>query len=68
LSIAPLREVMEKTYVRLLCPSCEKAWEARPGGLPSSDDDYECPDCGTRRATAEFTRTRDDLQTLKQLG
>jgi len=59
---------MEETYVRLLCPSCSKTWESSPDGLPSTDQPHECPDCGTRRPTAEFTRTQDDLRTLKQLG
>lgn len=59
---------MEETYVRLLCPSCKKDWQSAPGGLPAADDTHECPDCGTSRTTAEFTRTEHDLRTLKQFG
>jgi len=59
---------MEETYVRLLCPSCNKDWESAPDGLPAADAAHECPDCETTRPTAEFTRTEHDLRTLKQFG
>jgi predicted RNA-binding Zn-ribbon protein involved in translation (DUF1610 family) len=59
---------MEETYVRLLCPDCNKAWEARPEQLPDPDVDFSCPDCGSAGRTAEFARTEHDLRTLKNLG
>jgi predicted RNA-binding Zn-ribbon protein involved in translation (DUF1610 family) len=59
---------MEETYVRLLCPSCNKDWESEPGALPTPDGPFDCPDCGTERPTSEFMRTEHDLRTLKNLG
>jgi len=57
---------MNETYVRLVCPECDKDWEASPDDLPTPDEEFACPDCGTERRTAEFTRTERDLETLKQ--
>jgi hypothetical protein len=59
---------MEETYVRLLCPDCNKDWESAPGDLPAADEPHGCPDCETSRPTAEFARTEHDLRTLKQFG
>ena len=59
---------MVETYVRLLCPECGKAWEESPGDLPESDQTFHCPDCHASRRTSEFTRTDQDLETLKRLG
>lgn len=59
---------MEETYVRLLCPECDKAWEASPGDLPEASQTFHCPNCHASRRTSEFTRTDRDLETLKQLG
>ena len=59
---------MTETYVRLLCPECNKEWESSPGKLPDSDETFHCPSCGESRAMSEFTRTEDDLKTLQQLN
>lgn len=59
---------MRETYVRLLCPDCEKAWEESPQELPAAGDSFRCPDCRAEHRMAEFTRTDHDLETLKQLG
>jgi hypothetical protein len=59
---------MEETYVRLLCPSCNKDWETKPNQLPSPDQPFECPSCAASRHTSEFMRTEHDLQALKRLG
>jgi len=52
--------------VRLTCPACDRAWEASPGELPAPKESFVCPDCAERRPTAEFTRTKRDLETLEQ--
>lgn len=59
---------MRETYVRLLCPECDKKWEASPDDLPSASDLFHCPNCHASHHTAEFTRTEHDLQTLKQFA
>lgn len=59
---------MTEAYVRLACPACDKSWEATPGEIPAHDESFDCPDCGERRSTAEFARTRRDLETLRSLG
>jgi len=59
---------MEETYVRLLCPACEKAWEESPADLPQPNQRFRCPACDATRKTSEFARTDHDLETLKQLG
>ncbi|PSQ16988.1 hypothetical protein BRD00_09420 [Halobacteriales archaeon QS_8_69_26] len=59
---------MEETYVRILCPECNKDWESGPDDLPPSDNNFTCPDCGLTRRTSEFMRTEHDLRTLKQFG
>jgi len=59
---------MTEAYVRLLCPECKKDWESSPGDLPASNRTFHCPNCHASRPMAEFTRTADDLNTLKQLG
>lgn len=56
---------MNETYVRLLCPSCQKNWQATPKELPTPDESYSCPDCGETRPLAEIARTDRDLKTLK---
>lgn len=58
---------MVETYVRLLCPECNKVWEANPADLPLSDRLFDCPNCHATYRTSEFMRTEHDLQTLKQL-
>jgi len=57
-----------ETEVQLLCPDCSEAWSVQPEILPPHDDRFECPDCGATRPTAEFTRTKRDLRTLKQFA
>lgn len=59
---------MEETYVRLLCPECNKRWESSPGDLPGSNGTFHCPGCHASRRLAEFMRTEHDLRTLKQLS
>lgn len=58
---------MVEAYVRLLCPECQKGWEATPRDLPPHDQSFHCPGCSETRRLAEFTRTDRDLQTLKGL-
>jgi predicted RNA-binding Zn-ribbon protein involved in translation (DUF1610 family) len=57
---------MNETYVRLLCPECDKDWEEGPDELPAPDEMFHCPNCHATRRTSEFTRTERDLETLKQ--
>ncbi|WP_135828820.1 DUF7836 family putative zinc-binding protein [Halorussus halobius] len=59
---------MNETYVRLVCPECDKDWESSPDDLPTHDEEFTCPQCGVVRRTAEFTRTERDLETLKQFA
>ncbi|MFB6218942.1 MAG: hypothetical protein ABEH77_07165 [Halobacteriaceae archaeon] len=59
---------MDEAYVQLLCPDCEKHWEASPGDLPGPRAAFSCPDCGTERRLSEFMRTERDLETLKRLS
>lgn len=57
---------MNETFVRLLCPGCQKSWERKPSDLPAHTAAFECDGCETERRTAEFTRTDHDLDVLKQ--
>lgn len=58
---------MEEAYVRLLCPECEKDWESTSTDLPRHDTTFHCPNCHASYRLAAFTRTENDLQTLKGL-
>jgi uncharacterized Zn ribbon protein len=58
---------MNEAFVQLLCPECEKNWEATPTDLPAPDAEFTCPDCEAERRTAEFMRTDRDLEVLKDL-
>ncbi|MDT3435640.1 hypothetical protein [Haloarcula sp. 1CSR25-25] len=58
---------MEEAYVRLLCPECKKDWESTPTALPRHDTTFHCPNCHASHRLAVFTRTENDLQTLKGL-
>ncbi len=51
--------------VELVCPVCQKYWEASPAELPDPNESFTCPDCGERRALAEFPRTARDLDIVK---
>lgn len=57
-----------ETYVRLLCPECDKQWQSTPKSLPAPGGEFHCPGCHAGRRTAEFARTEHDLDTLKTLG
>lgn len=57
-----------ETFVELVCPDCEKYWEAAPSDLPASDDPFDCPDCGERRPLAEFTRSSRDLEIIQDFA
>lgn len=59
---------MEEAFVQLLCPECNKAWEASPSELPEPQETFRCPDCRESRRTSEFMRTDRDLETLKQFA
>lgn len=58
---------MVETYVRLLCPECNKEWELGPDELPGPKRNFSCSNCHATRRLAEFMRTERDLETLKQL-
>lgn len=57
---------MNETFVRLLCPDCQKTWERNPNQLPAHTDRFACDGCEAEYRTAEFTRTDRDLDVLKQ--
>jgi predicted RNA-binding Zn-ribbon protein involved in translation (DUF1610 family) len=57
---------MEETYVRLVCPECEKRWQDSPGELPAPETRFACPGCGTGRRLSEFARTEHDLRTMQE--
>lgn len=54
-----------EAFVELVCPDCRKHWESTPSKLPAPDKSFDCPDCGTRRRLAEFTRTSLDLEVVR---
>lgn len=56
---------MQEAWIDLACPNCDKQWEANPTELPAPDADFECPDCGTSRSTAEFAQTQRGLEILE---
>lgn len=55
-----------EAFVELLCPDCEKYWEASPTDLPAPDATFECPDCGARHPTSEFMRNARGLEVLRE--
>lgn len=57
---------MDEATVKLLCPECDKNWQATINGLPSSDKNFHCPNCHATRRLAEFMQTDRDLETLQQ--
>lgn len=57
---------MEETYVRLVCPECDKHWEASPGDLPEPARTFHCPSCTASRPLSEFARTDHDLKAMKR--
>ena len=57
---------MNETFVRLLCPECQKTWEQKPKELPAHTEQLACDGCTAERRTAEFARTDHDLNVLKQ--
>jgi len=59
---------MVETFVRLLCPECQKDWETGPKELPSPRQNFSCPGCHATRRVAEFMRTEHDLETLRQFA
>ncbi|WP_193222406.1 DUF7836 family putative zinc-binding protein [Halosegnis rubeus] len=58
---------MVETYVRLLCPDCEKSWEESPNDLPEPSETFYCPDCNAENRLSEFARTERDLETMQTL-
>lgn len=58
---------MVETYVRLLCPECDKHWQESPSALPEPGRTFHCPNCHNSRRLAEFARTEHDLEALKAL-
>lgn len=54
-----------ETFVELVCPDCEKYWEASPSELPGADEPFDCPDCGERRPLSEFARSSRDLEIVR---
>jgi hypothetical protein len=57
---------MVETFVRLVCPECQKNWEDNPTDLPGPRRNFTCSGCGVTRRLSEFMRTERDLETLKQ--
>ena len=55
-----------EAFVELLCPACEKHWEASPSALPAPSEPFDCPDCGERRPLSEFARTDRDLDIVRE--
>lgn len=52
--------------MELVCPECEKYWEATPSDLPGADEQFDCPDCGERRPLSEFARSSRDLEIVRE--
>lgn len=57
---------MSEAWIQLRCPECQKSWEANPSDLPAPGTKFDCKRCGGRRPTAEFMRTKRDLDILEQ--
>ncbi|MES3516850.1 MAG: hypothetical protein PPP58_04205 [Natronomonas sp.] len=55
-----------ETFVRLLCPECNKAWQESPMELPGPSQTFHCPNCHASRPLSEFARTEHDLQNLQK--
>lgn len=58
---------MQEAWLQLLCPDCEKHWEATASDLPSPETSFACDDCGAERPLSEFMKTARDLELLRQL-
>ncbi len=52
--------------MRLVCPECDKHWEASPGDLPEPARTFHCPNCTASRPLSEFARTDHDLKAMKR--
>lgn len=59
---------MQEAWLQLLCPDCDKHWEATAADLPSPETPFVCDDCGAERSLSEFMKTARDLELLRELG
>lgn len=57
---------MVEAFVRLVCPECEKDWEANPSDLPGVRENFSCRSCHATRRLTEFMRTERDLEIVEQ--
>ena len=57
---------MSDAFVRILCPSCGKDWQANLNKVPEPGAEMTCDDCGTTRSVSEFTRTSRDFEILAE--
>jgi predicted RNA-binding Zn-ribbon protein involved in translation (DUF1610 family) len=59
---------MQETQVQLLCPACNRDWELDPHDLPGLRGSFACLDCGESGVTADFLRTKRDLDVVRQFS
>jgi predicted RNA-binding Zn-ribbon protein involved in translation (DUF1610 family) len=59
---------MQETQVQLLCPACNRDWELDPRELSGPRGDFACPDCAETGVTADFLRTKRDLDVVRQFS
>lgn len=57
---------MSEAWIQLQCPNCEERWEANPSDLPEPSTSRTCEHCGASRPTAEFMKTKRDLEILEE--
>lgn len=57
---------MQEAWIPLLCPECGEVWESPPNDLPAPGTEFVCTHCGRERPVAEFVKTKEGLEMLKE--
>lgn len=57
---------MREAWIQLECPACTEQWERNPTDLPAPGNEFSCDHCDEQRSVAEFVKTPDGLEILRE--
>lgn len=57
---------MVGAWIHLRCTTCGEEWEAMPAALPTPDEGFDCPYCGSRSSIESFIKTENGLSVLEE--